>query len=155
MPTLCNKIYLMYFNYKLLYINCCYAAIELLCYSWITPPSVPYVSYNNSFVRSNKLASLKLLQWCSWGHSFLGYQTAVEGVTKRTHTHTQITYKQSLACSIAFCNGACCEIKLIKTHKNTHTYTHKHTRAQTRMYPYAHTQTHTQTDSLSLSSTNI
>jgi hypothetical protein len=26
---------------------------------------------------------------------------------------TQITYKQSLACSIAFCNGTCCEIKLI------------------------------------------
>jgi len=23
------------------------------------------------------------------------------------------TYKQSLACSIAFCNGTCCEIKLI------------------------------------------
>jgi hypothetical protein len=35
----------------------------------------------------------------------------------------QITFKQSLACSIAFCNGTCCEIKLIIIIMKTHTHT--------------------------------
>ena len=38
---------------------------------------------------------------------------------------TQVKYKQSLACSIAFCNGTCCEIKLIK---KMHTYIHTPTK---------------------------
>jgi len=39
-------------------------------------------------------------------------------------TQITYTYKQSLACSIAFCNGTCCEIKLIIKKIYTHTHTH-------------------------------
>ena len=59
---------------------------------------------------------------------------------------TQITYKQSLACSIAFCNGTCCEIKLItNTHTYTYTHTHTYTRTYTHIHIYTHIHTHTHT----------